>query len=161
MTRLSANARTFLPLPVSERLAYPHLARPRVSFGGITACRRFPITREERSCRMWAWNRGGAEGETPIDHNKPINSKPYPSKIKPKDSTAAAPFEVPPEPEPEPIPTDLHKRVIWRETQATLVRQKTENISTPFGILYSKNQPYRLYATGAHAREDSLPLIKP
>ena len=116
MTRLSANA-----LPFAKTATYAHQARPRVSFGGITACRRFQITPEERSCRMWAWNRGGVEGVTRITHSKPINSKSYPSKIKPKDATAAAPYEVP----PEPIPADLHKRVIWRETQDTLVRQKT------------------------------------
>ena len=115
MTRLSANA-----LPFAKTATYAHQARPRVSFGGITACRRFQITPEERSVRLWAWNRGGAEGVTRITHSKPINSK-YPSKIKPQDATAAAPFEVP----PEPMPADLHKRVTWRETQDTLVRQKT------------------------------------
>ena len=121
MTRLSANARDFLPLPVSERLAYPHLNRPRVSFGGITACRRFQITPEERSSRLWAWDRGGAEGATLQPHTQPFTSPSYPSKIKPQDVAAAAPFEVP----PEPIPADLHNRVTWRVTQDTLVRQKT------------------------------------
>ena len=121
MTRLSANAR-----PFAKTATYAHQARFRVSFGGITACRRFQVTPEERSARLWAWHKGGAEG---VSHHqrrhltKPLLTCPnYPSKIKPQDATAAAPFEVP----PEPMPADLHKRVTWRETQDTLVRQKTE-----------------------------------
>ena len=148
MTRLSANA-----LPFAKTATYAHQARPRVSFGGITACRRFQITPEERSVRLWAWDRGGAEGVTLQPHTKPFTPKTYPSKIKPQDTAAAAPYEVP----PEPIPADLHKRVIWRETQDTLTRQKTPNTPTPCGILSSKNHLPRLYATGAHAREALFP----
>ena len=140
MTRLSAAARPFLPLPVNERLLDPHLCRPRVSFGGITACRRFQVTPEERSVRLWAWDKGGAEGVTLQPHTKPFTPKTYPSKIKPKDAVAAAPFDVP----PEPIPADLHKRVTWRETQAPPA--------------YNPNyQLPRIYATGAHAREALFP----
>jgi len=148
MTRLSANA-----LPFAKTATYAHQARPRVSFGGITACRRFQITPEERSVRLWAWNKGGAEGVTLNPSSKSFTPRVYPSKIKPQDTAAAAPYEVP----PEPIPADLHKRVIWRETQDTLTRQKTPNTPTPCGILSSKNHLPRLYATGAHAREALFP----
>ena len=120
MTRLSANAR-----PFTKTATYAHQARPRVSFGGITACRRFQVTPEERSARLWAWHKGGAEGVPARRSGRRIWSlitPPYPSKIKPQDAAAAAPFEVP----PEPMPVDLHKRLTWRGTQDTLVRQKTK-----------------------------------
>jgi len=141
MTRLSANAH-----PFSKTATYAHEARTRVSFGGITACRRFHITPEERSVRMWAWDKGGDEGMTLQPQTKSITYQSYTSKIKAQDSTSAAPFEVP----PEPMPTDLHKRVTWRETQDMLTRQKAENIPTP-PAYNPNNQLPRLYATGSPA----------
>ena len=120
MTRLSANA-----LPFTKTTTTTHQVRPRVFFCGITSCRRFQVTPEERSARLWAWHKGGAEGVShhqPRHLTQPFTSTPYPSKIKSQDAAAAAPFGVP----PEPIPDDLHNRVTWRETQDTLVRQKTE-----------------------------------
>ena len=91
MTRLSANAS-----PFAKTATYAHQVRNRVSFGGITACRRFQITPDERSVRFWAWDKGGDEGVSVVSSKMGLSS--FPSKIKAIDPTAAAPFEVPPEP---------------------------------------------------------------